>query len=65
MDTKIGIKKKGLNIFTVYNVGAGREIKEIMTKIAERCEEHEGEDIIIGGDLNIRIGLKVERTSMI
>lgn len=54
--TRIVNEEKGLNIFTVYNVGAKKDVEEIMEKITEQCEGCEGEDIIIGGDFNIRIG---------
>ncbi|XP_024891452.1 trichohyalin-like [Temnothorax curvispinosus] len=46
-------EKKKLGI---YNVGAKKDVEEIMAKITEQCEGCEGEDIIIGGDFNIRIG---------
>jgi len=42
-----------INIFTVYNAGNIKEIEEIFKKI---MKEHEREDIIIGGDFNIRTG---------
>ncbi|XP_024872525.1 intracellular protein transport protein USO1-like [Temnothorax curvispinosus] len=50
---KIGFRKLEIQ---VYNVGAKKDVEEIMAKITEQCEGCEGEDIIIGGDFNIRIG---------
>lgn len=53
--TRILNEGKGLNIFTIYNAEAKGKIEEIIAKISEKCEEHEGEDIILRGDFNIRI----------
>ncbi|XP_024872415.1 golgin subfamily A member 6-like protein 22 [Temnothorax curvispinosus] len=50
---KIGFRKLEIQ---VYNVGTKKDVEEIMAKITEQCEGCEGEDIIIGGDFNIRIG---------
>lgn len=50
---KIVEKWEELNIITVYNSTHGKDIGEIVKK---EIEGHEYENLIIGGDFNIRIG---------
>lgn len=55
MHIKVREEAEEIRIFTVYNSTYGREIGEVLAK---ELESYENDNIIIGGDFNIRIGEK-------